>query len=356
MRKRFSVLFLVMIVACLHGAPVHAQPPGQPPAVVEVDVVTAGVMQVEKEFLGTVYFQEISLVAAEVSGRITAVHFEQGDQVRSGEKLVTMDGVLKTKDLQSRQAQREEVLAELSRARREEGRLQQLFEQGTVSEQEYDRVRFQVQGLERRAEFLAAEISKIREELHKLEVLAPFDGVVLSRSSNRGEWLAPGSPVAEVARSGLVDILINVPIEVAMALEPGQTVAGRAAGRELQGRVTAIVPRGDVETRTFPVKVRLENELGLLEGMEVRMFMPTGDKHEGLIVPRDAVVPSPMGQVIFLVQDEQAKMVPVAVTSYARNKAGIQAQAQAQGLEVGAQVVVKGQERLRDGQPVRVVR
>ncbi len=329
---------------------VSAQGPGQPPAVVVVASASSGVIRVEKEFVGTALFQETSLVAAEVSGRVVAVHFEQGDRVRLGEKLVSMDGVLKARDLQAKQALREEVLTELSRFQKDLTRMQQLFDQGTVSEQEFDAARFRVSGLERRTESLSAEIARIREELDKLEVGAPFDGVVLSRRTNAGEWLGPGSPVAEVARHTVVDVLVNVPITVAMSLSEGQDVRITATGQELQGKVAVVVPRGDVGTRTFPVKVRLQNTAGLMEGMEVRVFLPTGEEHQGLLVPRDAVVSGPMGQVVFAVREGQARMVPVHVASYSHDLAGILAE----GLESGDVVVVKGQERLRDNQPVRV--
>ncbi|SMP77572.1 RND family efflux transporter, MFP subunit [Desulfonatronum zhilinae] len=355
MHGRLLVCILAAMFWFWSAGIVSAQPPGQqggpPPAVVVAAPVASGEMVEEREFVGTVYFQETSLVASEVSGRVLEVHFEQGDRVRRSDKLVTMDGVLKSKDLLSRRAQREEVLAELSRVSRELDRMQRLYEQNTVAEQEYEKVKFLASALERRAESLAADISRIQEELRMLVILAPFDGVVLARMSNLGEWLSSGSPVAELARYDVVDILVNVPVDVALGLELGQVVRGSAAGRELEGRVQAVVPRGDVGSRTFPVKVRLPNEHGLLEGMEVRMYLPTGRRHEGLTVPRDAVVPSPMGQVIFLVREGQAKMVPVTVLGFARDTAGIEAQ----DVAPGDQVVVKGQERLRDGQPVRVV-
>ncbi|TVR01186.1 MAG: efflux RND transporter periplasmic adaptor subunit [Desulfovibrionales bacterium] len=352
--KRMTLLLTVLLSVSIAGL-VWAQPPGgqrggPPPAVVVVAAVSSGELVEEREFVGTVYFQETSMVAAEVSGRVVEVRFERGDRVAKGDKLVTMDGVLKSKELQSRRAQREEVLANLSRVNRELGRMERLFEQGTVSEQEYEQVKFQGSALERRAESLAAEIERIREELRMLAVLSPFDGIVLTRRSNLGEWLSPGSPVAEVARVDVVDIMVNVPEGIALELEPGRLVRGRAGGRDLEGRVHAVIPRGDVGTRTFPVKIRLRNEYGLLEGMEVRLFLPTGQRHEGLLVNRDAVVPSPMGQVIFLVQDDQAKMVPVTVLGFAQENAAIQAQ----GVQPEDQVVVKGQERLRDGQPVRI--
>ena len=351
MYRLLAVLALFAAFCWWNAGDVAAQPPGQPPAVVVTAPVTSGLMVEEQEFIGTVFFQETSLVASEVSGRVTGVHFEQGDRVLQGERLVTMDGVLKSKELLSRQAQREEVLADLSRVSRELGRMQRLYEQGTVSEQEYEQVKFQASALERRAESQAAEIARIREELRMLDVLAPFDGVVLTRRSNPGEWLAPGSPVAEIARNDVMDIMVNVPVGVALGLELGHVVTGSAGGRELEGRVQAVVPRGDVGTRTFPVKVRLRNDYALLEGMEVRLFLPTGQRHEGLLVPRDAVVPSPMGQVVFMVQEDRATMVPVTVLGFARHTAGIQAQ----DVQPGDQVVVKGQERLRDGQPIQVV-
>lgn len=325
-------------------------PPNQPPALVVVAPAESGMIRVEKEFVGTVFFQETSLVAAEVAGRVTAVRFEQGDRVRGGQKLVALDGVLKAKDLQARQAQREEVLAELSRFQRELDRMRRLFDQNTISEQEYDEVRFRVAALERRSESLAAEIARIQEELRKLDVAAPFDGVVLARRTNLGEWLSPGSPVAEVARHDVVDVLVNVPVGVATALRVGQEVRVVAMGRDLAGTVSAVVPRGDVATRTFPVKVRMPNDADLPEGMEVRLFLPTGEEHQGLLVPRDAVVSGPMGHLVFVVRDGQARMIPVSVASYARSLAGVLAQ----GLEPGDGVVVKGQERLRDGQPVLV--
>lgn len=353
MNKLLATLLLVAVFCWGSAGTGSAQPPGQqggpPPAVVVTALVAFGKMIEEQEFVGTVYFRETSLVASEVGGRVLEVHFEQGDRVRRGDKLVTMDGVLKSKDLQSRRAQREEVLAELSRVQRELDRMRRLFDQGTVAEQEYEKVKFLASALERRAESLVAEIARIQEELRMLDVLAPFDGVILARRSNLGEWLSSGSPVAELARDDVVDILVNVPVNVALGLEPGQVMRGRAANRELEGRVQAVVPRGDVGTRTFPVKVRLPNEHGLLEGMEVRMHLPTGQRHEGLMVPRDAVVPSPMGQVIFLVREGQARMVPVTVLGLARDTAAIDAR----DVATGDAVVVKGQERLRDGQPVR---
>ena len=103
-------------------------------------------------------------------------------------------------------------------------------------------------------------------------------------------------------------------------------------------------------TRTFSVKVRLRNPGSLFEGMEARVGVPSGARLEGLMVPRDAVLKQFGMDVIFVVEEGLAKMVPVSVSGFEGLKAGVSAE----GLIEGMKVVIKGNERIRDGQPVMV--
>jgi multidrug efflux pump subunit AcrA (membrane-fusion protein) len=121
---------------------------------------------------------------------------------------------------------------------------------------------------------------------------------------------------------------------------------------EITGTVIAIVPRGDVATRTFPVKIRTPNTLSLIEGMSAKVILPTGERKKTLVVPRAAVVVVFGQTVVYAVQDSKAKMIPVNVVGYEDLNAGIEAQ----GLAEGMAVVVEGNERLRDGQMVSLVR
>jgi membrane fusion protein (multidrug efflux system) len=103
-----------------------------------------------------------------------------------------------------------------------------------------------------------------------------------------------------------------------------------------------------VATRTFSVKIRLKNSARLIEGMEAVAVLPSGEKTGGLVVPRDAVMEMFGRTVVFVVEDSKARMIPVEVRGYAGMMAGVEAQ----GLQEGMKAVVKGQERLRDGQEV----
>ncbi len=323
---------------------------GPPPALVTVKEVREGMVDPVTEFVGTVYYPEVSEVSTEVSGSVVEVRFDEGYRVRKGEALVRLDRDLLEKTLESTRATREQNLADLEKARRDLGRIEKLYREESIAEQVYDENRFRVKSLEKKSESLEADVGRLEIELARKTVRAPFSGVVIKKHVERGEWLAPGMPVATLARDDTMEVVVEVPGDMLPFVKKGGTVRVRAAGKEIRGTVLAIVPRGDIATRTFPVKIRVPNRVPLIEGMEARVDIPSGRKEESLLVPRDALVTA-MGQtVVFTVVDAKAKMVPVTVTRYL----GTEAAVRTDGLGKGMEVMVKGHERIRDGQPVQV--
>jgi len=165
---------------------------------------------------------------------------------------------------------------------------------------------------------------------------------------DRGEWLSSGSKVATIANDDLVDVVVDIPEDTVKFVREGMDLSVKVSGREMKGKVFAIISRGDVATRTFPLKIRMKNSASLKEGMEARVNLPITEKKETLIVPRDAVITMFGRTVVFAIVESTAKMIPVKVTGYAGMMAGVNAN----GLKEGMKVVVKGNERLRDGQSV----
>jgi len=324
---------------------------GPPPARVVVSEVSRGMMAPEAEFIGTVYYQEVSEVASEVSGRVEAVNFEEGVRVKEGFVLARVDAQILKKVIESTRASYEQVLSDLEKARIDLRRFEGLFEKELISEKDHDEAVFTVRGLEKRADSLKAELGRYEVELGKKDLPSPFGGVVLKKHVDRGEWLSPGSVVATVARDDYVDIVVNVPGEVLMHTREGMSVEMRAGGRMITGSVFAIVPSGDVPTRTFPVKIRVRNTYSLIGGMEALVRLPVGAKVESLLVNRDAVIPVFGQNAVFAVVEGSAVMIPVQIVGFEGMKAGVSAM----GLEPGMKVVIKGQERLSQGQTVEVL-
>ena len=325
--------------------------PAIPPAKVVVAGVTSDMVAPQSSFVGTVYYQEVSNVASEVNGLVEEVSFEEGQRIEQGKILVKLNADLHQKTIQATRASYEKVITDLEKAKSDFKRVERLYKEELASEQEYDEHRFRIRGNEKMAESLKADLERLEAELSRKSIRAPFAGVVLERQANIGEWLSAGSSVATIAKNDVVDIIANIPEEVLRFISLKQKVRIESGGKEIRGEVFIVMPKGDIATRTFPVKIRVQNSGFLLEGMEARVTLPTGKKRKSLIVSRDAVINVPGNTVVFAVTDSKAAMIPVKVTGYD----GMMAWVDSDVLHEGMKVVIKGNERLRDGQPVDIV-
>ena len=324
------------------------QPP--PPSLVEVAQVTSGETEPMVEFVGTVYFARKSDVAAEVDGIVEQVFFEEGYRVKSGDPLVMLGSDILDTVISATRADYELVLVELEQAEKELQRREPLYREGSVSESSYDEYFFRSKILKNRAMSLKASLDRLLLEKKKKKILAPFDGIVVSKNADKGEWVDDGGMVAVIADDSIVEIVVNVPGDMLKYLEPGKKMTVIKESEKFTGLFLSFVPKGDIATRTFDVKIRMENSAGFIEGMEARALVPSAEKRSGLKVPRDALLDRFGQNVIWVVKDSTAKMVPVQVIGYDGMQVGIAGP----GLEGGDLVVTKGNERLREGQPVMV--
>jgi len=354
-KKYLHTTLILLILICASPALVPAENSEKEqmlPANVVVSKVTTGTIAPEEEFIGTVYYLEVSDISAEVSGAVEVTKFEEGQRTTRGEVLVKLNSNLIEKRLQARAASYEQVLSDFERAKNDFERIENLFEKKIVAEKEYDDQWFQVKGLEKKAAALKADVEQLEIELKKTLITAPFNGVIIKKHVARGEWVSPGKTVATIARDDTVDIVVEVPGNVAKYLTPGMTAKVTVAGMKKSGTITAIIPRGDIATRTFPVKIRINDPTSLMEGMEARVRLPVGERINTLMVPRDAVVNMPGKTVVFSVVDKKAMIIPTQVVGYKGMKVGVNAQKISKGMKV----VVKGNERLRNGQPVIIIK
>jgi len=321
MKYKIIVLLYILMSLCAFSAQAQEEKQaGPPPAIVVVSEVASGMVAPQAEFIGTVFFAEVSDVACEVDGKVEGLNFEDGQRVKKGAELVNINSDILRSDL-------DKATLDFKRAER-------LYKEGLIPEEEYDARRFEKERLE--------------IVLSKKTIRAPFAGVILRKHVERGEWLSPGSVVATIARDDVVDIVVDVPERLLKFLTPGMEIGASAGGSELKGNIIAVIPRGDISTRTFPVKIRVANTTSLVEGMEARATLPEGEELKSLTVHRDAVIKIMGNTIVYTVDGSKATMVPVTVFGYKGMTAGIQAE----GLEAGMKVVVKGNERLRPGQDV----
>jgi RND family efflux transporter MFP subunit len=199
-----GLIFISLTVAlapCATGQEMEQEQ--MPLADVVVSKVTTGTIAPEGEFIGTVYYLEVSDIPSEVNGTVEIITFEEGERKREGELLIKLDSTLLEKNLQTQVALYEQVLSDLERARKDLERVENLYRKKMVAEKAYDDQRFQVKGLEKKSAALKAEVERLEIELEKTVINAPFDGVIIKKHIARGEWLSPGKTTSGLALSKL---------------------------------------------------------------------------------------------------------------------------------------------------------
>ncbi|WP_281762810.1 efflux RND transporter periplasmic adaptor subunit [Pseudodesulfovibrio nedwellii] len=347
--KKTLYLLVVFSLAVLLAAPALAQKSGErPPSPVVTGKVTTGDMAPQTEFIGTVYFTEISNVAAEVDGKLVDLKVQEGQRVKKGDPLVILSSDILNRTIANARALLEQSKAEAELAKRENTRTTKLYKSATVAEGEYDSKRLAALSAEKKMIAAQAILNRLYVEREKKTIRAPYEGVVLDRKVFRGEWVSKGAVVTLIARDDEFDVVVNAPRGAFGVVKPGLKVVINTAGKELPGEVFAVIPKGDVTTRTFPVKIRVKNDGSLAEGMEARVSLPKGVGGKTLIVPRDAIISARGQLVVWCVIEGKAVPMPVYVVGYRGLSAGVKSKT----LKEGMDVVVKGNERLQPQQSV----
>lgn len=389
------------------------------PAPVVVAPVVQRQVTAMQAFVGTVTPSQMASIGSAVSGRVIECDIEEGDRVADGQalaQLLTETINLEIASAQGELEYRQALLAELENGTRREQveqararmaatgarreylenrreRLRDLAERTTaVTEDEWsEAVSLAAEAQETHAEATAAYdeaqagprkeaiaqaraqvamqqavVDRLKDQLGKHTMRSRFAGYVVAKHTEIGQWVNTGDPIADVAGVDVVWVVVQVLEQSVpyLKLDAEVSVDIPALPQSLfTGKVVAIVPQGDVRARTFPVKIAIQNqttESGPLikPGMYARVELPVGSMKQAVLVPKDAVVLDQRSPMIYVVEGasavgEQGTASPVPVTLGGSHGALIDI---GDSLKPGQIVVVEGNERLRPGAPVSIVR
>ena len=246
-----------------------------------------------------------------------------------------------------------------------------LAEQGNRAEQ--------IEQSRARMEGAKEQVNLLEDRLEKYSIKAPFDGYVVAEHTEVGEWVKSGDPIFEIISVDPMEVTVNVPERYLPGLQKVMA-NGHASGTATQavvhvdaigfepfaGTVEQVVPQADLRSRPFPVKVHLPNEsLGqshrFAAGMLAHVRLPVGQERQGTLVPKDALVLGDVKPAIFIgvtdatTKETVARRIPVEMGLSHQGLVQVTSLLPTLPLQAGQMVIVRGNERLRDGQPVRIV-
>ena len=184
-----------------------------------------------------------------------------------------------------------------------------------------------------------------------MTITAPFAGVVAEKNVQVGDLATPGLPLLVVENNRKLQVVASVPEALAAGIKVGERLLVRqvAAGVEQEGAVSEIAPAADPQSRTTTVKLQIQAASAWRPGQYVRVLLP-GTAVKSYLVP--AVAVSTYGQMerLFVIRDGTAELRLVRTGERQGEQVEILA-----GVSAGEQVVVQGQDLLRDGQPVQLM-
>ena len=363
MRRLNSCFILVLLLAAFLVTPLTADflfaqekkeaPKGPPPSPVKVATVAQKTVSTQITLIGTTEPIRESTVAAEVAGVVTRFPVTEGQFVEKGALLAAMrDQELRLR-LKALQATREQYDARLKMAAIELERYQKLKNTKSIATTEYDKTFYDHKALKSQLLGAEAQIAALEYDLKQKAVQAPFAGFIAEEYTQVGQWLMAGSPVVKLVDLHRIRVTVDVPERYTVKLDAA-TQAGVALsslpGEAFKGKIASVLPYGNSGSRTFPVRVEMDNpQYRIKAGMEASVTFSLSDTFEALLVPKDAIVTAGGARMVYAALEGKAVPMPVEVLGYYDENVAVKGQ-----LQPDTPVVIRGNERLRPGQPIQI--
>lgn len=313
------------------------KPAGMPVRAVPVKV---GKVSDEVTAVGSLLADESVIIRPEIDGRIVGLHFQEGQVVSAGTRLVTLDAA-------EYEAQSAAVRADLKTEEQRLVRTRELQQQNFISK---DALEVQIGNVDR----LKARLAEAESRVAKTVIRAPFSGTVGLRQVSPGAYVKAGQDIVRLESTGNIKADFRIPETFMAKVRPNQDVAIRLdayPGEEFRGRVYAVEPVVDERTRTILMRARVPN-MGhkLKPGMFVRVAVTLDNRPNAIIVPEQSIWPQGQDNFVFKVVDGKAALTRIQIGNRQPGQVEI-----VDGLHAGDVVVTEGQIKLRDGAPVSVM-
>ncbi|TNF66981.1 MAG: efflux RND transporter periplasmic adaptor subunit [Gammaproteobacteria bacterium] len=309
-----------------------------------VNVKTAEAKIVSKpdiiNLIGILKAKNIVTITSKISGTVAERLFKNGQSVHKGQLLLKLEN-------QTYQLQLEAAKVQLKQYEDIYKKSELLFKRRAISEYTYNTAiaNYQMQKI---------QVATLEKTIHQTIVKAPFTGMLGSSFLTVGSYLSTGKSIVKLVNTDNLLAVYNIPGELYPKLKLGQetTISSDAYPDKLfKGKVTFVSPIIDENTNTITVQALIPNlDHILTAGMYVTVWQNLGDKKSMVEVPNIALVSDISGNQVYIVKNKKAKLVDVKVNAIINNTAYITS-----GLKNGDQIIVEGQEKLKDGDLVNII-
>ncbi|CAA0102412.1 Multidrug resistance protein MdtA [Zhongshania aliphaticivorans] len=308
----------------------------KPPPSVKVSTLKTESIQNHVQALGTLLAKESIDISSNVTEKITALHFNDGDTVKSGQLLITLQQDVENAQLNS-------AKADLAEQERELSRLQGLIATQSAAQTEYD----QRQTAKLRAE---SKIEEIKALLAERNIRAPFSGVMGLRLLSPGALVSPGTSITTLDDISVMRLDFQLPSLAISAIATGQTVVAHseALKQDFNATISAIATRINPLDRSITARALINNPNKLLKPGMLMLVSLITDEHEAIMAPESALQSIQLQHYVWILTDEQkAERRPVELGIRKPGFVEI-----LNGVSAGEQLIYEGYATLQPGATV----
>lgn len=284
---------------------------------------------------------QIVMVSAEVAGRVELIAPEEGDPVKVGQLLIKLNEDLVRPEFESAKAQ-------VDRDQIEYKRMADLVDIDATSKSDLDNATTQLA-------VSKAKLEEVRARLNRTRILAPATGILNDLLVEEGEYVQPGTPVAELVDTSYVKVVVEVPERDISFFTIGRTVEVIAENKgekeTLSGPITFISELADPQTRSTRIEIMLENRNKILRsGQIVHAIMTKQILKNAIMIPLLAVIPMEDCMAVYVVNSSEAQRRQVEIGIMKDDNVQI-----IEGLQAGDKLVIAGHRFVAPGQKVTIV-
>ncbi len=233
-------------------------------------------------------------VTTEAPGVVETINFESGDRVEQGDVLIKLRDDVDQAQLRALQAAAAEAESGYERARK-------LYAEDNLSESERDLRRSQLVQAE-------SEAKAQQERINQKTIRAPFAGELGIRQVNKGQYIQPGTPVVNLQSLAPIHVDFSLPEQRMSDVETGMKVRAELSAypdKQFEGRITALEPGVNSETRNFSIQARFPNEeKELRPGMFADVNVQLPGSEDVVVIPRTAISFNPYGNSVYVIQEK----------------------------------------------------
>lgn len=348
--------------AALLGQPVLAQAPapgGGGGIPVTTDPVRVGPVPIEIMANGVVASESVVTVRTRVDGQITQVHVQEGQMVRRGQPIVTLDARLAEALLAQQEAQLARDRAQAARAAADAQRYQSLRGESFASQQRFEQA--QADALAAAANVRATEalLTQTRLNIEFATITAEIDGRLGAIPLRRGNFVRQAENTAITTLTQVDPILVNFAVperwlsEIKAALARGpvevRALPDQDPGEPARGELVFVDSAVDTQTGTILLKARFANQsMRLWPGQYVTVTLIPRTDPDAISIPSAALQTGQSGRFVYVVQDGVAKRRGVTLVRTVRDRVVVTGE-----LKAGEPVIVDGAQRVQDGSRVQ---